>query len=374
MASSTAVQDFYQGQGVYQLVGGDGSPYSCKMRAVLRYRRIPFRWTPQFLLRDELGAPSDFLQQRFPALKAKVIPVLVRPDGSYANDSTPLILELDATFPDRRLVPAAPGLAFLAALIEDFCDEWLTKVMFEGRFHTQRDAAFGAKWQFWQSPSGLRSPEQSAKLAESFAARQRGRRWIVCGSTGETMFEATLRRVCHILGENLRAGHHFLFGARPTNADFGLFSQMRQLAADPLPASIMHDYPEVWAWVWKMDDLSGYEPPADAAHCGSKGDLTVGVVAFMQLIGEGYLPFLLANDEAIRTGAKEVTVELWGGQGSSLPRITHKQPTFKYQQVCLKLLREQYAALPASDKDFADGVLGDVGRLLAFQAGGASRL
>ena len=120
------------------------------------------------------GIGPAMFQKNFPELKARVIPVLVRPDGSYVNDSTPLILELDKTFPDRKLLPEAPGMAFISALIEDFCDEWMTKVMFEGRFHTQREAAFGAKWQFWQSPSGLTNPAQAAKEAEDFAARQVG--------------------------------------------------------------------------------------------------------------------------------------------------------------------------------------------------------
>jgi len=209
------------------------------------------------------------------------------------------------------------------------------------------------------------------KIAETFAERQRGRRGLVCGSTGEVMFEATFRRVCAILGDNLRAGHHFLFGSRPTNADFGLFSQMRQLATDPLPASIMHDYPEVWSWVWKMDDLSGYEPPADTAH---NGDLTVGVAAFMRLVGECYLPFLVANDEAINAHMQEVVVEIWGGDGSGLPRVTHRQPTFKYQKSCLKVLRSQYNALPADGKTFVDAVLRDVNGLWAFDSPNRSRL
>ena len=73
------------------------------------------------------------------------------PDRSYANDSTPLILELDARHPKHRtVVPASAVLAFIAALLEDFADEWLTKVMFEGRFHTEKDSEFGAAWQMQQ--------------------------------------------------------------------------------------------------------------------------------------------------------------------------------------------------------------------------------
>ena len=117
--------------GQYQLVGGDGSPYSCKLRAVLRYRRIPHVWQPQLEAAD-VASPGGEIgvnwSKRFPLLRAKVIPVLVRPDGTYTNDSSPIILELDAAHKDRRLIPRRPGTAFLSALLEDFADEWLTKV------------------------------------------------------------------------------------------------------------------------------------------------------------------------------------------------------------------------------------------------------
>ena len=38
------------------LVGAYASPYSRKMRAVLRYRRIPFRWVPRGS-REDVGIP-----------------------------------------------------------------------------------------------------------------------------------------------------------------------------------------------------------------------------------------------------------------------------------------------------------------------------
>ena len=73
-----------------ELVGAHGSPYSRKMRAVLRYRRIPFRW----ILR---GSAQDV---GIPRVPVALIPVLVFPGAGGAGDeamidSTPQIRRLE---------------------------------------------------------------------------------------------------------------------------------------------------------------------------------------------------------------------------------------------------------------------------------------
>ncbi|CAE7417697.1 unnamed protein product [Symbiodinium pilosum] len=177
----------------------------------------------------------------------------------YANDSTPLLLELEALHgtPRRNLHPESCGHGFLCALIEDFADEWLTKVMFEARFHTQEDAKFGATWQVLQSPDQAKNADAAIAAAEMFAARQRERRALV-GCSDWSCMEKTLRMVCAALDANLRQGRPFIFGSRPTSADFAVYGQLRQLATDPLPSRIVMEYPAVWAWVFRVEDLTGY--------------------------------------------------------------------------------------------------------------------
>ena len=106
---------------MYVLHGFDPSPYSVKMRAILRYRRIPFVW-------KATGNPRDVAVA---AGLSPVIPVLQFPDGRLMNDSTPLAHALEREHPgERSIVPDDPAQAYLNDLLEDFGDEWVTKMMF----------------------------------------------------------------------------------------------------------------------------------------------------------------------------------------------------------------------------------------------------
>ena len=67
----------------YKLYGSDGSPYSCKVRAALRFLRIAYEWIPVFQVAAHSTHSGELFSKHFPDIKTKVIPVLVRPDGTH---------------------------------------------------------------------------------------------------------------------------------------------------------------------------------------------------------------------------------------------------------------------------------------------------
>jgi len=63
-----------------KVVGMPGSPYSRKLRAVLRYRRIPYEWIHQ-------GSPEA---RGLPQPRVALLPHFVV-DGEALTDSTPIM-------------------------------------------------------------------------------------------------------------------------------------------------------------------------------------------------------------------------------------------------------------------------------------------
>ena len=125
------------GASPYVLYGVEASPYTVKLRAALRYRRLPYRWMCRFVQMYEPLAH----------VRPQLMPVLQFPDGELRTDSTPILDELDERHgPGRSLLPERPRDRFLARLIEDMADEWLTKCLYHYRFGTMEDAEFAARW------------------------------------------------------------------------------------------------------------------------------------------------------------------------------------------------------------------------------------
>lgn len=320
-----------------KVYGALASPYSMKLRAALRWLRVPHGWV-------QMGVEHADITNR---IKPPVIPILEYPDGRLANDSTPLLLEFSAAAaPDRSLLPDDALQRFLVLLIEDFADEWLTKLMFHYRWAAAVDQQVMSQAIIYDRLRG-HGGEIIGLAAAQFRDRQVGRMGLVgCGPEHKAQIEATYARLLPIL-EAMVPDRAFLFGSRPSLADFGLFGQLSQLAIDPTPSTIMRrDAPLTWRWLMIVDDTSGL----DGAWI--TGDVTQdpAIAGLTALIAEVYLPFLAANAAAIEVGAAEFEVPVLG--------VIHRQPVFRYQAKCLAALRSAFASLDQAEKGQVEGMLG----------------
>jgi glutathione S-transferase len=335
------------------LVGGFGSPYSRKMRAVLRYRRIPFRWIMR-------GSAADV---GIPPVPVALIPVIVFPGVNGAADeamidSTFQIRRLETMFSERSIVPRDSALAFLQELIEDYADEWLTKSMFHFRWKYAADI-YKASHVLALDRDPHLSAERLAKASRLFADRQISRLGVV-GSNDVTtpLIEDSYRRLLGLLDTHLQSENMFLMGDRPGVGDFGLFGQLSQLVHfDPTPSAIAaSETRRVVSWVSHMDDLSGRE--IDDTGWSSRSALPPTLRGFFTEIGRVYAPFLIANARALQNRASQVECEIDG-------RRWVQQP-FPYQGKCLKWLRDRHAALAKPDRDFVDSLLNGTGAETIF--------
>lgn len=327
------------------LKGVPGSPYTRKMLALLRYRRLPYR-----LILASHDAPG------LPSPKVNLLPTFFFPDATgtlqAVTDSSPILRRLDLEYPARRVRPANPALAFLDSLLEDYGDEWLTKAMFHYRWHyaadIQRASDILPAW------TRGRMPDADLKAAgTAIASRQIPRlRYVGSNEVTGPVIEASYMRFLDAFEAHLRE-NAFLLGARPGGGDFAAFGQLTQLATfDPTPMAITSARaPRVFAWVGAVEDLSGLEPTE--ADWFSPQALPATLRAILTEAGRVYAPLLIANAQALRSGADQVETTIDGQPWVQQP--------FPYQAKCLSWLRDEYAALDAAARGAVDAALDGTG-------------
>jgi glutathione S-transferase len=334
-------------------MGAPGSPYTRKMLAVLRYRRIPYRFV--------LGRHGSF--PNMPQPKVALLPTFYLPktDGSLEAvvDSTPLIRRFEREFEARKVVPTDPAIAFLDYLLEDFADEWLTKAMFHYRWHYAADAELaGEILPRWSSTLVLEGGH--ARMKQFIKERQIARLYVV-GSNDTTapVIEASYRRTLQALKDHLEQ-HLFLMGARPGASDFATYGQLTQLAKfDPTPMGIaISEAPRVFAWVDFVEDLSGLEPREE--DWLARDAIPESLRALFAEAGRVYVPVMLANLAALKRGDAKVETNVDGQ-----PWV---QEPFPYQAKCVQWVREAYDALDEQAQKIVRGALEGTGCMALLTA------
>jgi glutathione S-transferase len=328
----------------YRIFGSELSGYSVKVRSYFRYKGLPHEW----ILRSP-ATQSEF--QKY--AKLPLVPLVVTPQGEGLQDSTPIIERFEAASPS--LTPEDPTLAFLSALIEEYGDEWGNKWMFHYRWTYPADCWATAE-RIAVQMAGAQGTLAVAQARGSVAERMSGRLGFV-GSNPTTglLIEASFKRMLEILDTHL-AARPYVLGGQPSMADFGLWGQLYEAATDPTAGGLMRaSSPNVMAWVQRMTS-----PRAEGAF-EDWASLSGGLLPLLtEEVGRLFLPWSMANAEAIGKGEKSFSMDLAGSTWSQEPQ--------RYHARSLQEIRRKYAA--AKNVPGLDGILEKAGCLDVLQGHG----
>jgi glutathione S-transferase len=305
----------------FKIYGAELSPYSVKVRAFMRYKGVPHTFIERSAAREA----------EFAALaKLPLIPLVQGPDGEVQQDSTPILEGLEASHPEPATLPADPALAFAALLLEEYADEWLNKAMFHYRWTGEADRASAAGRILTMMLDGADIPDRAR--AEGQITERMVSRLHYVGSNPDTapIIEAGFRRAMAVIEAHL-AKHLFLFGGRPTMADFSLYGQFAQLLSDPTPgAQLRAEAPFTTAWTGLMADPKAGGPFETGAELA---DTLMPLLR--QEITEVFLPWAIANARGVVDRAERFDVVL---DGQAFPQAPQR-----YAAKSFALLLDRFA-------------------------------
>ncbi len=256
-----------------RVFGSNGSPYSVKVRSYLRFKGLHHEW----LVRNSAELQEE--HARFSRLP--LIPTVVTEDskdGKGFQDSTLIIERFEKIHPEPAMYPKSmtASMRFFSELLEEFGDEWANKWMFHYRWANEVDGrSFARRFAVEMSSGrdvvekleclrngGLKPTTQQSEIdmiSQAVYARM-SKRLFTIGSTDETrevietsFLEFILALEFHFLSGSLQ--RNYLFGMRPTMADFGLAAQIGQCLSDPTAGELIRLHaPQVAMWCERMQN------------------------------------------------------------------------------------------------------------------------
>ncbi len=281
----------------YRIYGGELSYFTRKLEAAMIFYRADFqmcRKGPDNAKEIELRSGTH------------QVPALLTPENWMLADTTPVIRLLDGRFKGREMFPDGP-LGLLTHILEEYFDEWIARTMVHYRWHYEESAVFAS--------------ERMAAGNTDAAARIRNWGPRACRATGtesehqQAAAEAEYIRIVEAMESQLQESPYML-GNRPTAVDCILLGGLRaHTNMDPTPKKAIQKYNRVIRWAEESADQ--WDGKGELAPFPESTPFARFVLAEM---GSTYAPFVLANADALKAGAKAFHASIYGEDVSYLSR------------------------------------------------------
>jgi glutathione S-transferase len=285
----------------------------------------------------------------------------VTPEGQWMQDSTEIIDALEKRFPRAPVTPETPKQRIAALLLELHADEWLPSVALHYRWNRHENREFAVS-EFGRS-AFPRLPAALQRLAIRPVANKMAGYRAVMGVTHSTIpgVETFTQALITQLEAHFRA-YPFLFGTRPSVADFALYGPLwAHLYRDVASTYLFRDAPHVIAWFERLMNPIGRDGaflPDDVVPSTLEHVLTT-------LFAE-QMPFVMALMDAIDTwcaanpGATRAPRSL-GDHDFVIGGAPGQRRMLTYSQWMAQRPLGAYTAVPADQRDGVDEWLQGLG-------------
>lgn len=229
----------------YILYAADVSLFSGKARAYLRWKGVEFR--------EVAPTPEVMKTKLLPVIGWPVIPVLETPGGELIQDTADIIAHLEATHDGPSVYPDGPVQRYVTELLHTYADQWLTLPAMHYRWNHNEDWVLE---EFGRLAAPDADRDSQIAIGTKRGAMFRGMVPML-GITPDTApaIEASYEAFLDAFSAHLTE-HNFIFGGRPTLADFALYGPLyAHLYRDPASGDLMKSRaPLVAKWVERLRD------------------------------------------------------------------------------------------------------------------------
>lgn len=341
----------------YDFYGAEVSYFSGKVRAYLRYKRIPF---------SEITPTRDIYRNIIVARVGwPVIPVVVTPEDETWQDSSEIIDNFEQRFPEASIYPEGARQKLAALLIETYADEWLKLPAMHYRWSKNRDfaiAEFGRLSRPDLDEAGRR--EVGEQTAKPFAGALP---FLGVNEATAAAIEKSYEDLLVELDAHF-AKHDFLFGTRPSIGDFGLYGPLyAHQYRDPASGEIMKRLaPNVVKWVQRMT-----KPPQPKGGAFlPKDEVPATIIPVLARMMREFLPVLEKTAAALSAhieahpqliAGKEPLPRAIGQHEFTLEGATGTRAIFPFELWMLQRPLDFLASLRAEQADAARAMLEEAG-------------
>jgi glutathione S-transferase len=231
----------------YRHLGWRASPYTAKTRAYFAARGVP--WED---VQPHLGQLLAITRRRVGRI---VMPVVITPAGEALQDSTAIIDRVEGDAGAPSVYPDDPTQALAALLLELYADEWMPVIIMYTRWRMSEENRVFIHDEFGRSMlPGFPRWMRDRAGAKTAAAMSRYLPLLGVHPQTEAPIRAWAEETLAALDAQL-IGAPFLFGGRPSVADFALYGPIyAHFWRDPGSRPMAEAHPALMRWVRALTD------------------------------------------------------------------------------------------------------------------------